>query len=419
MAGYVPLPAYQVPRNAMLDFSGLNAGIDAINERNQQDRLAAERKDERTYQRGRNAMADRRYAEETAYRHGRDQLQDQRYADETAYTRGRQGVVDSRAATEFSNSQEDRAQTKFTERVKLLAPHVEKYVIGEKDPALRAQRWNDVLAMKGLENAPDQFRDPVTGPDLFLSTARGFLNKDKPANVQEWEHFQRLSPEEQQKYLTMKRAEKWLDTGTQFVSPSPGNPNGAPRTVEKNVAEEARLKEVGKGQGEGQVGLPKAETALRDYEIKNGLVMQSIDKALGQAGPWTTGLTGQIASNIGGTAAHDLSKTLTAIQSNLGFDTLQQMRDNSPTGGALGSITERELELLQATWGSLVQSQSEKQFRENLMELKRIKHEFAALKKDAYQRDVARFGAGNVPNQAGAQPSAPASPSGWSIQRID
>ncbi|MBX9862918.1 MAG: hypothetical protein K2Y42_09220, partial [Hyphomicrobium sp.] len=189
---------------------------------------------------------------------------------------------------------------------------------------------------------------------------------------------------------------------------------GAPiRDVGGNIAQAERQKTLGEGQAKGQLGLPKAKTALADYEIKSRLVNDEIDRAISQAGPWTTGFVGNVASYVAGTPAHDLSKTLVGIQSNLGFDTLQQMRENSPTGGALGSVTEREIELLQSTWGSLMQSQSESQFRYNLNRLKEIKREYAVLKRQAYNDDVARFGEGNVPNPNGTSASPAHAGDGW------
>lgn len=204
--------------------------------------------------------------------------------------------------------------------------------------------------------------------------------------------------------------------GDQMYDKATGQPM---RNVGGNLAEAERQKAVGKGKGEGQIGLGKAATALKDYEIKSGLVMGEIDRALSQASPWTTGFVGNLGSYIAGTPAHDLSKTLNGIQSNLGFDTLQQMRENSPTGGALGSVTERELELLQSTWGSLVQSQSEAQFRHNLLRLKQVKEEYAVLKRQAYERDVAMFGAANVPNPGGAPAVPPSAPNAIPNSYID
>lgn len=209
--------------------------------------------------------------------------------------------------------------------------------------------------------------------------------------------------------LTPSRGVKEVDTGrgTQIIDAATGLPV---REVSKDIAGAEAEKVRGKNQAEGEAALPKARNALADYEIKNEFVLSSIDKALSQAGPWTTGFVGNLSSWVAGTPAHDLSKTLMGIQSNLGFESLQTMRDNSPTGGALGSVTERELELLQSTWGSLVQSQSQEQFVENLNKLKAIKQQFAIAKREAYERDAARFGAANVPNPDGGGQSQAAGP---------
>lgn len=114
----------------------------------------------------------------------------------------------------------------------------------------------------------------------------------------------------------------------------------------------------------------KAESALRAMETKNTAVTSAIDKALGDSSFWTTGIVGSIASAAPGSPAFDLGETLKTIKGNLGFEELQTMRDNSPTGGALGSVTERELAFLQSTITSIEQAQSEEQLRTNLQTLK-------------------------------------------------
>lgn len=102
------------------------------------------------------------------------------------------------------------------------------------------------------------------------------------------------------------------------------------------------------------------------------IVMQDIDKAIGQVGGLTAGAGGALLSNVPGTGAKDLESTLTTIKANIGFDRLQQMREASPTGGALGAIAVQELIALQSVLGSLEQSQSPEQLRENLQRLKAI-----------------------------------------------
>jgi len=93
----------------------------------------------------------------------------------------------------------------------------------------------------------------------------------------------------------------------------------------------------------------------------------------------TTGITGSLLSNIDSTDAGALKNRLTTIKANIGFDKLQAMRDASPTGGALGQVSEFENRLLQAVYGSLEQAQSAEELLYNLDRLeniyKRIVHE--------------------------------------------
>ena len=57
------------------------------------------------------------------------------------------------------------------------------------------------------------------------------------------------------------------------------------------------------------------------------------------------------------------------IGANISFEYLNAMRQSSPTGGALGNVTERELKFLQSVAGSLDQAQSAEQLLENLQRL--------------------------------------------------
>lgn len=91
---------------------------------------------------------------------------------------------------------------------------------------------------------------------------------------------------------------------------------------------------------------------------------RAIDDARANTNWRTTGkLAGLIPFNQG---QEDLQRTADTIEANLSFNALQQMRDASKTGGALGSIAVRELELLGSTIASLKTSQSPEQFRRNL-----------------------------------------------------
>lgn len=78
-----------------------------------------------------------------------------------------------------------------------------------------------------------------------------------------------------------------------------------------------------------------------------------------------TGIAGMIP-NVPGMAGADAQAKLQTLKAQVGFNVLQEMRNASKTGGALGSITERELGFLQNALNALDTAQSEGQIRESL-----------------------------------------------------
>lgn len=80
----------------------------------------------------------------------------------------------------------------------------------------------------------------------------------------------------------------------------------------------------------------------------------------------TTGLIGKGQSFVPGTDAFTLKERISTIKANLGFDRLQQMRDASPTGGALGQVAVQELQALQSSVASLDVGLPKKELDKNL-----------------------------------------------------
>lgn len=152
-----------------------------------------------------------------------------------------------------------------------------------------------------------------------------------------------------------------LADGTFRMDPIPGSPEDIKRKKEIAAATEAAKQ--------------KEESKLD----KSVLVLDEIQRSIELAEDpesFTTGVFGQVFKNIGGTRANDLRSLLDTIKANIGFDQLNAMRAASPTGGALGNVTEREIEFLQAVRGSVDQSMSQKQLVENL---KRLQYEYTKV----------------------------------------
>jgi len=118
------------------------------------------------------------------------------------------------------------------------------------------------------------------------------------------------------------------------------------------------------------------------------------------------GVVGGFLGNLGvNQEAVDLRNQLRVIGSTVALDRLQQMREASRTGGALGSVTENELALLMSSLGSIDQTSSPELLRQSLINIRDIMNK---IENDPIA-GVA-YNTGQIP--AGTAAAAAAAPSG-------
>jgi len=127
----------------------------------------------------------------------------------------------------------------------------------------------------------------------------------------------------------------------------------------------------------------KGAIAFNDAENINEVINRSLENT----NSWTTGLLGTASGAIPGTQAFDLRENMKTIEADAAFSTLQNMRDSSPTGGALGQVSERELALLSSAKAALSASQSTDQFKENLKRYQQVRNQAMAATAKAYEMD--------------------------------
>lgn len=146
----------------------------------------------------------------------------------------------------------------------------------------------------------------------------------------------------------------------------------APQFAENSMADDFLNRNILKKSDKTIRAEQQAPKILQDNIMKADRVMNKVDEALVQlqSGEMASGFVGGVTQAIPGSPAFDLSSTIDTVQAVLGFEELQKMRDNSPTGGALGQVAVRELEMLQATIASLKVGQSPKQLAQNLAQVK-------------------------------------------------
>lgn len=158
---------------------------------------------------------------------------------------------------------------------------------------------------------------------------------------------------------------------------------GGPVAAEQAAAAEQEA-------GRGELAARAGNVVLEDI----GRIQRIID----ESDLPVTGFTGALLRNVPGTNAYDVSALATTIRANIGFDRLQQMREASPTGGALGAVSERELTELQSVLGSLDQAQSQQQFERNLNRLGQLYTNM--MEKFAAYPNASQFGINAPPSSA-------------------
>lgn len=334
MANYfVPLQAPRA-RNAMLDLSPINQGLDSIGQANQQAK--------------RNAML--------------QQSQDlqQRTFDANQAQVARQ------------NQRQDR------EMYGKQAYAVDQ----EQDPQRRAALWRRITAGFDQSTLSPEELDPITGPKLMMAQAGLSVDPlerqtkqaqldllrartrvadsggESPSTIREWKYFNSLPPEDQQRYLTMKRAQKYYDTGTEFVLPNPSAPSEALGSIRKDVAGAARERELGKTQGESITDLPRVEDNA-------ALALQTIGQIRSHPGKrYGVGVMG-VLPGIPGTEQRGFVNLVEQARGKVFLEAFNSLR-----GG--GQITEKEGEKATAALARLDRAQSQQDFDTALKDLEDV-----------------------------------------------
>jgi hypothetical protein len=135
--------------------------------------------------------------------------------------------------------------------------------------------------------------------------------------------------------------------------------------------------------------MPRLEQAIASRSLTTKNLLDTIEEAKKLVGPTTAGYGANLAG-VEGTDAANLKARLQTITANIGFDQLQKMREESPTGGALGQVAVQELEALQSVLGSLKQGQSPKILLEQLDKMAVNLKNFEKVRMNAFEREYKR-----------------------------
>ncbi len=110
-----------------------------------------------------------------------------------------------------------------------------------------------------------------------------------------------------------------------------------------------------------------------------------------QVGAGTTGFFSPLKW-IGGTTAADLAGNLETIKSDAFVANITEMRQNSPTGGAVGNVSDKDLEMLQSLQTSFRQNLKPTTLRNNLKKYREIRDK---VSRDAKAGFIRKYGKDN------------------------
>jgi len=170
-------------------------------------------------------------------------------------------------------------------------------------------------------------------------------------------------------------------TGIDYGKPEPGyawKRDGNGNVVTGDGGAPVQIPIIG---GSAEKAAKDAETAAaKTAAAKNtvsSIVTENIDEAIKQIEREKNDVVGStgwggLLTGVPGSDAKRMSGIMDTIKANIGFDKLNEIRAASKTGAALGPVSDFENKLLQATLGSLDQTQEAPDVLRNLKRIRRI-----------------------------------------------
>src|SRR5699024_4764149 len=139
------------------------------------------------------------------------------------------------------------------------------------------------------------------------------------------------------------------ETGSPVIDPNTGLPQAAP--VPGSPAYQSIEQTAEQQEGKHRSRARAATTVVQDLE--GGLILIPDFAALAQGEGVVGGVATTSSARVPGTVANRITQFTESALSNVGLDTLQDMRENSPTGGALGQVPIQQQKRLEQVLGSL------------------------------------------------------------------
>lgn len=155
---------------------------------------------------------------------------------------------------------------------------------------------------------------------------------------------------------------------------------------------------------------PKALKSLESYDESLSNTIRNITDVLDDPKfNRAAGFLGRQESRVEGTTAYNIRATIDSIRSAVSLDQLTELRANSPTGGALGNVSDQEGKRLESSKQNIDPNQSPAKLRKALSDLRTFLEGSKSRTIKAYESDFGTKygGTGGIIPGAGLEKIAP------------
>lgn len=146
-------------------------------------------------------------------------------------------------------------------------------------------------------------------------------------------------------------------------------------------------------------GFVKAERAAESLIDNASVVTRRLESVKARINNKTAGLAGAALSKIWSTEAEAIALELDSIGANIAFDKLSEMRSNSPTGGALGNVSNYEGQQLRDSVAALKNTQNPAQLRNNIDQVIERYNSIVSKTQKYLEQDRSKFRKGEQPSK--------------------
>ena len=214
---------------------------------------------------------------------------------------------------------------------------------------------------------------------------RLLMSREQAKEDREQATFEKRLPMEEESKIRIERAKPAINIYSSDLSTSITAPRGSKTAPNVPIPEADKLD--ARNRAKLEAGKPKVRQSIKGTIAGLNEVEANVDKLLNNPDLWKgTGLASYL-SKVPMTEAKKIDAILRTIKSGVSLDSLSELRANSPTGGALGNVSDSEGQRLENKRATLDSELETEDFREQLRDMKRSLQGSKRRLLDGYEQD--------------------------------